>query len=126
MTERITFGQEDIFNAMADMEDEALDDLSFGAIQLDSMGTILKYNAAEGGITGRDPGDMVGQNFFRDVAPCTRSPEFYGQFMDGVQAGHLDTVFEYTFDYRMTPTTVNVHMKGSPTDGTHWIFVKRI
>ncbi|MFB6259321.1 MAG: photoactive yellow protein, partial [Thiohalorhabdaceae bacterium] len=110
MSERIAFGQEDIFNAMADMDDEALDELSFGAIQLDSLGTILQYNAAEGAITGRDPSQMVGRNFFREVAPCTRSPEFYGKFMDGVQAGHLDTVFEYTFDYRMTPTTVKVHM----------------
>jgi hypothetical protein len=38
---------------------------------VDASGTILKYNATEGAITGRDPKAVLGRNFFRDVAPCT-------------------------------------------------------
>lgn len=37
---------------MSDRDDEAVDDFSFGAIQLDSLGTISQHSAAEGAITG--------------------------------------------------------------------------
>lgn len=34
------------------MEDTQLDDLAFGAVQIDSEGKIISYNAAESEITG--------------------------------------------------------------------------
>ena len=51
-----------------------VDQLAFGAVQLDAKGTILQYNAAEAGITGRDAKAVIGRNFFREVAPCTSTP----------------------------------------------------
>jgi photoactive yellow protein len=125
MAEKIEFGQENLENQLANMSDRDLDNLSFGAIQVDGNGTILQYNAAEGDITGRDPKEMVGKNFFKDVAPCTDSPEFKGKFDEGVQSGDLDAIFEYTFDYKMAPTKVKVQMKKAMTGDSYWIFVKR-
>jgi photoactive yellow protein len=86
------------------MSDDKINDIAFGAIQLDGQGKIIQYNAAEGDITGRNPDEVVGKNFFRDVAPCTNSPEFKGRFDQGVQSGDLNTMFEYVFDYEMKPT----------------------
>lgn len=108
------------------MSEEELDNLAFGAIQLDSEGRILSYNAAESEITGRDPESVKGRNFFTEVAPCTNTDEFYGKFRTGVETGRLNSLFEYVFDYHMTPTRVQVHMKQSLRGDTWWVFVKRL
>lgn len=123
----VRFGQDDIENALSKMDDSQLDDLAFGAIQLDENGTILQYNAAEADITGRDPEAVKGRNFFRDVAPCTNIEEFFGKFKEGVRSGNLNSLFEYTFDYQMQPAKVKVHMKKALTgDNSYWVFVKRV
>lgn len=122
----LKFGQSNIENAVSDLSDSEVDELAFGAIQLDANGTIQKYNAAEGDITGRDPDEVIGENFFEDVAPCTKSEEFYGRFKEGVESGELNTIFEYTFDYNMEPTKVKVHMKKALVGDNYWVFVKRL
>jgi photoactive yellow protein len=124
--EFVKFGDRAIENKIARMNEGEVDDLSFGAILLDRNGTILRYNSAEGEITGREPKDVIGKNFFDDVAPCTKSPEFHGRFLQGVESESLNVLFEYNFDYQMVPTRVRVHMKSSITDDNFWVFVKRI
>lgn len=126
MMDVVAFGQDDIQNTLARLNDGQLDKLAFGAIELDANGTVLKYNAAEGEITGRSPDQVIGKNFFRDVAPCTNSQAFAGRFREGVAKGDLNTMFEYTFDYKMQPTKVKVHMKQSLSGDTYWVFVKRL
>jgi len=121
-----TFGADDIANQLARMTDNQIDELAFGAIQLDSTGKILKYNVHEGDITGRKPEDVIGKNFFNEVAPCTKTPQFYGAFREGVSSGDLNAMFEYEFDYKMKPTKVKVHMKKALAGDTYWIFVKRL
>ncbi len=122
----VQFDDEHIENVLANISDEEFNDLAFGAIQLDGTGKILKYNAMEGAITGRKPEDVIGKNFFTDVAPCTNSGEFKGRFTAGVAQGNLNVMFEYIFDYKMLPTKVNVHIKQAIADDTYWVFVKRL
>ena len=116
----------DLDNVLARMNPKEIDALAFGAIQLDANGTILFYNSAEGQITGRKPADVIGKNFFRDVAPCTNSPKFYGVFKAGVAANNLDTVFEYVFDYNMKPTKVQVHLKKAISGNSFCVIVRRL
>jgi photoactive yellow protein len=122
----VRFDESDLDNVLTTLSENDIDDLAFGAIQLDAEGTVLAYNAAEGAITGRDPQDVIGKNFFDDVAPCTKRPAFHGQFKEGVRNGDLNTMFEYVFDYQMSPTKVKVHMKKALTGDSYWIFVKRV
>ncbi|MGV3571830.1 MAG: photoactive yellow protein [Ramlibacter sp.] len=122
----VLFGKKDIENVLAGLSDRQIDQLAFGAVQLDGSGRVLKYNAAEAGITGRKAESVIGTNFFRDVAPCTNSPTFKGLFDAGVAAGDLNTMFEYVFDYKMAPTKVKIHMKKAISGDTFWIFVKRL
>ena len=124
--ETVRFGSDDIENQLQQMSETDLDQIAFGAVQVDGNGKILQYNAAEGDITGRDPGQVVGKNFFKDVAPCTDTDDFYGRFKEGVKNGNLNTMFEYTFDYKMTATKVKVHMKKALSGDSYWIFVKRV
>ena len=124
--ERVNFGSDDIGNKLAEMNDKDIDNLAFGAINLDKNGKILSYNKAEGEITGRNPQEVIGKNFFTEVAPCTKTDDFFGKFKEGVKSGNLSTMFEYTFDYQMKPTKVKVHMKKSLNDDSYWVFVKRV
>jgi photoactive yellow protein len=126
MMEIVRFGSDDIENVLSKLGDKELDDLAFGAVQLDAEGKILAYNAAEGEITGRNPDEVKGKNFFTEVAPCTNTDEFYGMFKKGVADGNLNSLFEYVFDYQMTPTKVQVHMKKALQGDSYWVFVKRI
>ncbi|MCC2958595.1 photoactive yellow protein [Massilia sp. IC2-477] len=122
----IAFGKDDIENKLSSMSAGQIDELAFGAIQLDAQGKIMRYNEAEAQITGRQASAVIGSNFFRDVAPCTNTPRFKGIFDAGVRTGTLNTMFEYVFDYKMNPTKVKIHMKKAISDGTYWIFVKRL
>jgi photoactive yellow protein len=122
----IAFGKDDIDNSLSKLSGKQIDELAFGAIQLDGQGKILRYNAAEAQITGREASAVIGTNFFRDVAPCTNTARFKGVFDAGVRANNLNTMFEYVFDYKMTPTKVKIHMKKAISDGSFWIFVKRL
>ena len=105
-----------------------LDDLPYGVIKLNQSGTILQYNAAEAFITGRDAAHVIGKNFFTEVAPCTNTPEFYGKFVEGFEKKFLNTVFNYLFDYNMTPVSVKVHMVLAKWAQEYemWVMVKRV
>ena len=122
----VAFGKDDIENVLGKMSDKQINELAFGAIQLDARGTILTYNAAEAGITGRSASDVIGKNFFKDVAPCTNNLKFKGVFDAGIKQDNLNTMFEYVFDYNMAPTKVKIHMKKAVLGGSYWIFVKRV
>ena len=122
----VTFDESNIENVLKRMSDTEIDQLPFGAIELDVTGRILRFNAVEGAITGRDPQAVIGKNFFTEVAPCTDTPTFRGEFDRGVRAGALETMFEYLFDYEMKPTKVKVHMRKGLAGDSYWVFVKRI
>ncbi len=123
---RIDFGQGDLDNVLAKLSPREIDELAFGAIQLDSAGKILSFNQTESNITGRRKEAVIGRNFFEEVAPCCNKPKFRGVFDAGVKAGSLNAIFDYTFDYIMKPTRVKIHMKKAVSDDTYWVFVKRL
>ena len=108
------------------MSTREIDDLAFGAIQLNAQGKILSFNQTESNITGRRKDAVIGRNFFNEVAPCCNKPAFRGVFDAGVAAGNLNAIFDYTFDYVMKPTRVKIHMKKAVADDTFWVFVKRL
>jgi photoactive yellow protein len=124
--EILRFDQENLANVLANMTAGDIDGLAFGAVQTDLAGTILMYNSAEGDITGRNPKEVIGKNFFDDVAPCTKSPEFFGKFQMAENDPTFSAMFEYTFDYQMTPTKVKVHMKKGFDGKSIWVFIKRL
>jgi len=118
-----TFEAEDVQQLSA-MSDGELDRLPFGVIKLDALGKVLAFNVAESELSGFRPADVLGRNFFHDVAPCTRTKKFFGRFQEGVAAGRLNASFEYRFDLQSRPS-VWVHMaNGAP--GEYLVIVKRI
>jgi photoactive yellow protein len=65
---------------LSQVRPELLDALPFGAIQLGGDGTILAYNRSESALSGLAPENVIGKNFFQDVAPCAAVKEFAGRF----------------------------------------------
>ncbi len=105
---------------------EEFDALHFGAIKLDQDGVILKYNAYEGKLAGRDPGEVVGKNFFTEIAPCTNVQEFAGRFREGVKTGKLYATFPYRFLFPGNYVDVEITMMSGNDGHSAWIFVKEI
>ncbi|MCG6942794.1 MAG: EAL domain-containing protein [Thiohalocapsa sp.] len=110
--------------ALDSLTEAELDRLPVGAIRVDADGGILFYSRTEGTITGREPQRVLGRNFFRDVAPCTAVPEFYGRFRRGVLQGSLNCVFDFVFDFDMHPVRVHIAMREADKPGEYWILVR--
>ena len=127
--EFIKFDGVNINEVMNRMPDKVKNDLPFGLLKLDPAGTILEYNMGQEAITGILAKDVIGKNFFLDVAVCTQRPEFYGKFKEGLVKGVLNQIFDYVFDYRMVPTRVRVHMftsTGQRGEKIIWLMVKKM
>ncbi|HEU4560896.1 MAG TPA: PAS domain-containing protein, partial [Longimicrobium sp.] len=82
------------------LNENELDTLPVGMIQLDTSGKVLKFNQTESDLARVAKSDALGKSFFDDVAPCTKVQEFHGKFLDGVQNENLHTVFNYEFRFR--------------------------
>ncbi len=109
---------------ISQMSEVQLDALPFGAIRLDTDGTILKYNISESRLTGRDPKRVTGRNFFTDVAPCTNVQAFAGRFREGMAKKDMHAIFPYRFDFEMAPRDVTVTLFYSKQTESAWVFVR--
>jgi photoactive yellow protein len=122
--EIIPFGSQDVDNILA-REPQRAEYLPFGAVLLDRQGKIVKYNKAESVIANRNPEEMIGLDFFNEVAPCAKGKRFHGEFLKFHQTGQINVLFDYKFNYKGANVAVKIHLKSQP-DGQHcWLFVKR-
>lgn len=113
----LSFDDVELSDVLARIPRKGRDRMQFGIIELDFNGIIIAYNMGEAKVSGRNPSDMIGKNFFTDMAPCTKTPEFYGRFKAGVASGTFSARFDYLFDFEMEPRAVRVSMMSSRIDG---------
>ena len=106
------------------LPEKDFDALPFGAIKLDTVGRILKYNLYESRLAERDAREVIGQNFFTEVAPCTNVQEFAGRYRQGMAAGELDTTFPYRFLFPKRIVDVEITLILSLDGESAWVFVK--
>jgi photoactive yellow protein len=123
--EVIKFGTEDLDNLLA-ADPSRVELLPFGAIMIDQRGDVLRYNHVESGIAGRSVAEVVGKNFFNDIAPCAKGHIFYTNFFRAVAEGQVNTMFDYRFDYQEMAANVRIHMKSADTRQGVWLFIKRV
>ena len=122
--EIIPFGSQDLDNILA-REPQRAEYLPFGAVMLDRNGKIAKYNRAEGMIANRTPEDMIGKDFFNEVAPCAKGKRFHGEFLTFHRTGQINVMFDYKFAYKGANVGVKIHLKAQPDGQNCWMFVKR-
>ena len=106
------------------LTEDDFDALPFGAIKLDTDGRILRYNLYESRLTERDPQEVIGKNFFTEVAPCTNVQEFAGRYRQGVSERKLDTTFPYRFRFPTRVVDVEITLILSADGESVWVFVK--
>jgi photoactive yellow protein len=119
----------DVMNSIDTMPKEEFDALPIGAILLDARARIVRYNRTEGELTNRDPGSVVGLNFFLDLAVCGVSDQFQGRFKEAAKALNYDAIFPYVFWYKMpeTPMMVRMSKPRVQMQSPHvWVLVRRI
>jgi photoactive yellow protein len=107
------------------MSEDELNSLEYGVVKLDNEGKILFYNSYESKLSGIDPGEATGKNFFYDIAPCTNNRLFLGSFQKGVEEGAMKILFFYTFTYRMRPTNVRILYLKKSGSSANWFFIKK-
>ena len=107
---------------------EDIDSLPFGYIALSPEGTVRRYNRYEADLARKNPSEVIGKNFFRDVAPCTRVREFEGRFRDFAD-GKVDDgslTFDFVFRFRHGTQNVRIAFVRSPLDREVIVTVNRL
>ncbi len=106
------------------MSGDDFDALPFGAIRLDPAGSVLAYNRTESEHSSLRPRNVIGRNFFRELAPCANTAKFYGKFKEGVAKGEIDVIFDYTFT-RLARPSVRIHLLKAPGED-FWLLIDRV
>jgi photoactive yellow protein len=84
--------------------------LPLGVIVVNDHGTILFYNQREEQISGLLRDEVVGRNFFLEVAPCTAVQTFHGRFQELMQQGTESVEFDFTFPFTLGPRQVRINL----------------
>jgi len=105
-----------------------IDALPFGYIALRPDGTIRKYNRYEADLARKNPQEVLGRNFFREVAPCTQVKEFEGRFREFAAGETLEPAltFDFEFGFRHGRQNVRIGFVRSPLDSEIIVTVNRV
>ncbi|MES3630849.1 MAG: hypothetical protein PPP56_11870 [Longimonas sp.] len=118
----------DRLNALRTEPPHTWDDHSVGVIQVGDDGTVHYINEAAcrlPRLQETDPQELVGQNFFKDLALSTNNDLFRGRFEKGTQHDAMRVCFPYTFIAPgHAPVVFNVHMHRAPGSTTNWILLQ--
>jgi photoactive yellow protein len=93
-----------------------LDLLPYGIIVVDEDGVILYYNAREEEIANRRREEVLGKNFFSEVAPCAQVREFYGRFKETMERAGLVADFHFHFPFPERPREVEITLTSFQKD----------
>ena len=108
-------GTLDAVERLAGMSKAEVDDLPYGFVVLDEVGTILLYNRYESALSRLSSERVVGKNWFKEVAPCTRVEAFYGRFRALVQdEARLSASFRFRFSFMHGVQDVAVQFVKAP------------
>lgn len=123
------FVPEDTLNALDEMDPAELDTLNVGVVQLGDDGTVDYLNEQALQLPGlrdiENPQDVIGKNFFLDLAPSTNNNLFYGRFQRGQQRGRIDARFPYTFiSPNDEPASFAVHLHRTPDANATWLLYR--
>ena len=97
-------------NQLSRIDKRQIEDWGFGVIALDDAARVVLFNSAEERLSGLPRAEVIGKDFFVEVAPCTASRLFRGRYLQARAQGQLDEHFFYTFTYRIRPISAHVHM----------------
>lgn len=101
-----------------------VDDLPFGVIGLDRHGIVRMYNAFEMELSRLQRESVIGDNFFTQVAPCTRDTIVEETFRSLLAAGGGDADLEFVFRFTSGHRLVRIRMIVDPAKETQLLMVR--
>jgi photoactive yellow protein len=109
------------------MSESEIDGLPFGVIGLDDERTILRFNLYESLLARLDRHEVLGRNFFREIARCTRGPKFEGRFQAYVadRARRAPERFPFVFDFSFGAQEVAVEIVRGSVDDRFYFVINR-
>jgi photoactive yellow protein len=106
-----TFDAQDLLGTVAGASPASLDALLFGVVGLAADGKVLSYNVTAQRLSGLAGGDVVGRDFFVEVAPCTDNLMIRERFRSAWQrAVELDEEIRFAFSYPMNYARVALRL----------------
>jgi photoactive yellow protein len=122
------FGQPELMQHLADLDDAGLDQLDFGVIGFGKVpeAIVVRYNNCERQGSGLDPSRVLGPPLFAVVAQCMNNFLVAQRFDCAVATNlTLDATLDFTFTLRIKPTPVRLRLLSAPDDATQFIAVLR-
>lgn len=90
------------------LSNEQLDLLPFGIIELNEDGTVVAFNTAEERLSRKSKAEVIGRNFFSDVAPCADVQDYHGRFKKFLRGTTLSEKFNYTYYFDSSTLDVEI------------------
>lgn len=110
-----------------DASDAELDALDVGVVGLDEQGTILRYNLYESRLARLDRNQVLGKNFFEEVAPCTQNDAFEGRFRRFIASDdRAGDRFNYLFDFKFGAQEVTVEFARARSARRYYLLIRRL
>lgn len=124
--QRTDIAPKKLLKQLGELTAEEADEYGFGIVRIDDEGFVTLYNHAQSEFAGTVGEDVIGKNFFLEVAPCTNNGLFRGAFQRGIETGELDEFLPYTFTVKMNPTAVRVRLYRTAGVEGSWMFCKPV
>jgi photoactive yellow protein len=110
--------------AIEALSEQQINNLPYGAIRLDETGRVVFYNDTERQQSGLRK-EVLGRNFFTEIAPCLNTPRYRGRIDEALQAGRLDVAFDEIADLPNGQADVPMHVRVLANQGGGcWIFMQ--
>jgi len=94
---------------------------------LDHEALVVKYNKMEESWSRLDRKDVIGKNFFLDIAPCTQVHEFFGRYQQLLTSDVAALVqFDFVYMFNRGPVHVNISMSWNPEMGLARVLAREI
>lgn len=111
--DRFIFNEQEVIGMISQGESDVIQRVAFGVVHLNEAGTIVGYSRQESELSGLRPEDVIGRNFFDEVAPCTNKADFRSLFAGVISGKSEFAIVDYTFPFRPRPVPVQVVMTHS-------------
>lgn len=116
------FDDPEILRHLEAASENEIDTLKFGVVRMKADATVTLYNAFESNLSGLDKKNVLGRNYFEQVAPCTNNYMVAQRFLD---IPEMDAVIPYVFSFRMKPTSVRLRLLRSASAKSMYLLVER-
>lgn len=120
----ISFDDDDLPSRLGELSEDARNDLPFGLVGLDADNRVDFFSTAERSQSGWGDREILGLDFFGQVAPCMDTEKIRGRIEQDHRAGALDVEVGHTGDHADRTRVFRVRMMSRP-DGGFWLALQR-